>query len=58
MVYSAIRALFVRGLWVSRLMFQGKGQLYSRGTRYFKGSSANRESDSALAELLSGMHTC
>ena len=35
-------------------MFRGKGQLYSWVTRYFKGSPADRESDSALAELLSG----
>ena len=52
MVYSAIGALFVWGLWISRLMFQGKGQLYSRGARYFKGSPADRESDSALAEFI------
>ena len=28
--------------------------MYSRCSRYFKGSPADRESDSALAELLSG----
>ena len=35
-----------------------KGQLYSGVARYFKESPADRESDSALAELLSGKHTC
>ena len=28
--------------------------MYSRCSRYFKGSPADRESDTALAELLSG----
>ena len=48
MISSAIGALFMWGRWISRLMLQGKGQLYSRVARYFKGSPADRESDSTV----------
>ena len=54
MVFTSIGALFVWGHLVSRLIFQEKTDVVW-GSQIFQGfPPADRESDSALAELLSG----
>ena len=52
-IWVISRVFFMGVSGISRLIGQEK-QMYSRGSRYFKIPPADGESDSALAELLSG----